>query len=492
MKRAAVYARISETSKVADKVADQEAQCRALAKREGLEVVEVYADDGISASKFLDRPGWTDLLGDIEQGRFDVILATEEERFTRQPLEKEALTVACISAGVTWHTVRDGYVDPSTDSGAFLSGLRALMGRMESRRKATRQVASNEARARRGEQVSKAQRPFGWEPDFKTLREPEATMIREGAEALCNGASVQSLIKEWNRSGVSTPRGKVWAQGSVQHVLKRARNAGLVERHGAVLEGVKGQWEAVLSPEQHAAVVAILTDSTRQVFPRREPYSLLTSIAVCTCGSVMRSSTQQYRGERVPSLVCAARHSGLAPEVKHATVRASIADLAATRAVAAAFLFAPKIAFEGGLDNKIADLLVELSYVRAQKDSLMDSLVPGFEAQFQRKAQMLAEQERQAVERLELVRRQDANAAMLVASREAVVGDVHSSFDDAATAKRVLQRRFLELPLVQRRILVRSLLHVTILAGRSEPKVDIHHLVATSLNWDDESNAIDW
>ena len=67
--------------------------CRALASEHGHEVVAVYVDDGISASTFKSRPGWAHLLADLEAGKTDVLVAQSEDRFTRQPMEKETLVL---------------------------------------------------------------------------------------------------------------------------------------------------------------------------------------------------------------------------------------------------------------------------------------------------------------------------------------------------------------------------------------------------------------
>ena len=150
-RRAALYARISETVSQQDKVSDQIAACRRLAARRGLVVVAEYSDDGISALGGKVRPGFEALLDAASRREFDVILATEEERLARNVPEKAELQAVCMDAGVTWETERDGFVDPSTEAGEFFSTMRAAMGRMESRRKSSRQRSANADRASRGE-----------------------------------------------------------------------------------------------------------------------------------------------------------------------------------------------------------------------------------------------------------------------------------------------------------------------------------------------------
>jgi site-specific DNA recombinase len=136
-RRGGIYVRMSQ-SRGEMKIEQQEAQGRKLAQDHGIEIVAVYVDDGISATYFKDRPGWAQMLRDIQAGDLDVLLAQSEDRFTRQVGEKEALMLACVGSGVTWLTVNDGQVDPATADGEFFSTLRAGLARMESRRKAER------------------------------------------------------------------------------------------------------------------------------------------------------------------------------------------------------------------------------------------------------------------------------------------------------------------------------------------------------------------
>src|SRR5687768_1704351 len=88
-KRAAIYCRISrDEAGTGQKVEDQERDCRALAERLGLDVVEVFTDNDIQATRSARRGRvrrrWYDLLDSIRQGQVDVVLATEPERVQRE------------------------------------------------------------------------------------------------------------------------------------------------------------------------------------------------------------------------------------------------------------------------------------------------------------------------------------------------------------------------------------------------------------------------
>src|SRR5665647_405835 len=309
MKRAAIYCRISETDARTPKVQIQEARCRALAEREGFEVQEghVYVDDGISGFQFANRPGWNRLVAAIPSGEFDVVLATEETRFTRQPQEKYTFELVCATSGVTWHTELEGATDPNTSDGAFVSELRAALARQESRRKAERQRAAFDVRLSKGEPLWGG-RPFGYELDRKTLRPVEAAQIRWATETILSGGTIYSIIKRWNGDGLLTARGKPWSYAQVQQVLKRPRNAGLVERRGEILDDVVATWAPIITREQHERLIAILRDPARAVTRVRDPRWLCAGLALCgRCGATLRSAGANYKGESFTVYRCSSR-----------------------------------------------------------------------------------------------------------------------------------------------------------------------------------------
>ena len=92
-RKAVIYIRTSSESQ-GEKAspAEQEADCRSLAKENGLTVVRVYRDiekyrvknklvepSGLRS----DRPGLIAMLKDIAKGEFDMILAWREDRLYR-------------------------------------------------------------------------------------------------------------------------------------------------------------------------------------------------------------------------------------------------------------------------------------------------------------------------------------------------------------------------------------------------------------------------
>lgn len=487
MKRAAIYCRISETDARTPKVEIQEARCRALAEREGFEVQEahVYADDGISGYRFVDRPDWKRLVAAIPSGAFDVILATEETRFTRQPQEKYAFELTCDASGVTWHTELDGPTDPSTSNGAFSSEIRAAFARQESRRKAERQRAAFDARLSKGEPLWGG-RPFGYEVDRKTLRPVEAAQVRWAIETILNGGTIYSIIKRWNGDGLLTARGKPWSYAQVQQVLKRPRNAGLVERRGEILYDVSATWEPIITREQHERLMAILRDPSRAVTRVRDPRWLCAGLALCgRCGAPMRSAGANYKGESFTVYRCSSRMNAVAGGERHAAHRADVLDARVGAAIVSAFLMGPASMVDsvGKAPSDVPVLLERLVALRREKENLVEvAMIGGVDGAVRRQLTALNDEEAAIEARIRARELESARASMFVASRRALFGSGVVHFADAVTASQEIQERFETLSLAERRVLVRELVTVTVHPGRRPDRVLIHHRVVTSLN----------
>ena len=84
-KRAALYLRVSTDGQTVD---NQRLALEAVCDQRGWEVVEVYADNGVSGAKGRNqRPGLDALLKDASRGRFNVVLAWALDRLGRSLMD---------------------------------------------------------------------------------------------------------------------------------------------------------------------------------------------------------------------------------------------------------------------------------------------------------------------------------------------------------------------------------------------------------------------
>jgi site-specific DNA recombinase len=225
--RAAVYCRISDDREGAGLgVARQEADCRALAKVRGWDVLEVFIDNDLSAYSGKVRPDYRRLLSGMKAREFDAVVTWHTDRLHRSPSELEEFITICESAGVRVETVQAGIVDLSTSSGRMVARVLGSAARFESDQKSDRIKRKALEAAQGGKPWGGSDRPFGFEADRVTIRESEAAIIRDLATRFLAGESLSSLCKWLAENNITTTRGGAWKITGVGRVLGHNRGDG--------------------------------------------------------------------------------------------------------------------------------------------------------------------------------------------------------------------------------------------------------------------------
>src|SRR4030042_449926 len=88
-----------------------------------------------------------------------------------------------------------GQVDLGSGGGRFVARVLGARAQLESDDKRRRLRRKHEELAAAGKVSGGGWRPFGFEPDRRTVREAEATLIRQAAERLPAGGSKRSLLR---------------------------------------------------------------------------------------------------------------------------------------------------------------------------------------------------------------------------------------------------------------------------------------------------------
>lgn len=266
-RRAAIYCRISHDKTGAGLgVERQEQDCRELAARLGWSVTEVFCDNDLSAYSGKRRPRYQAMLDAIRAGRIDAVLCWHTDRLHRSPIELEEYISACNDGReVPTHCVKAGTLDLATPSGRMLARTLGTLARYESEHRGERVAAAALQRAQAGDR-SGGPRPFGYEPDGMTVREPEAAAVRAAVESVLAGASLRSVARDFTATGLTTSmKARAWDAHAVRALLLKPRNAGLRQHQGQVIG--PANWPAIVPEEQWRAVVVILTDPSRRTSP---------------------------------------------------------------------------------------------------------------------------------------------------------------------------------------------------------------------------------
>ena len=305
-KRAVIYTRISNDKEGAGLgVGKQEEDCRALAARLGLEVIEpVREDNDLTAFKgggrSKTRLGYEALLDDIRTRRAEAVLAWHTDRLHRDLAELDRYIKTCGEgrSGIPTYTVQGGELDLSTSSGRMVARILGAVAQGEVEHMIERMQAGHERRRQAGAWKG-GPRPFGYRPDGPSMKNGgtgrlaqvphEAEAIRKACADVLAGVGPHPIAKQWNGAGLCTTAGKSWNNVNVRLVLIRALNAGLIaygvgKSGGGKGDGIvvgKGNWEPIVDEDTWRAVRGILIDPGRRVGPGPKPRHLLTGVLVC-------------------------------------------------------------------------------------------------------------------------------------------------------------------------------------------------------------------
>jgi len=301
--RAVIYTRISNDPEGRELgVQRQEDDCRALADRLGMTVVRVFTDNDVSASTISkkSRPQYAAMLAALDAGEADVIIAYSNSRLTRRPAEWIGLIERANAGKLRIQTVASGSHDLTTADGRAVALTIAAWDAAEAERTSERARRAKAQAATEGLWRG-GRRPFGYDSDGMTIREDEATLIRQATRDVLAGRSLRTIAKEWAGAGVLGTSGANHEATRIRRILLRPRNAGLLEARGEVVG--KAAWPAIVTEDEWRALVAAMNNPARKSTPGPERRWLGSGIYKCgECGATVYVSGSRGR----PYYTCSA------------------------------------------------------------------------------------------------------------------------------------------------------------------------------------------
>ncbi len=208
--KVAIYSRYSTDTQDVTSIAGQVTNCEALASREGLTVVARYRDEGISGNDD-NRPGYMELLADLESGKFVGIVCDETSRLTRNQSELHRL-VAELNFRDQFLISGDG-IDTRSESSELLLSIKAAVDAMEGRKIGYRTYRSLRERHKAGHCAGGRIYGYSTEQDGdyrKRVKDPEQeAIVKEIFERYAAGESAKTIARALNEMGVPSP-GSYW------------------------------------------------------------------------------------------------------------------------------------------------------------------------------------------------------------------------------------------------------------------------------------------
>jgi len=182
MKRAALYARVSTEEQAMHGVSLEAQRERLLryAEENGLTVVDVYVDEGVSARKrYTARAAFMRMLDDVRQGKIDVVLFVKLDRWFRNIADYYEVQAILDRYGVAWIATEEDY-DTTTANGRLALNIKLTIAQDESDRTSERIKFVFQNMVKEGRVIS-GKTPLGYRIENKraVVDEAEAELVRD-------------------------------------------------------------------------------------------------------------------------------------------------------------------------------------------------------------------------------------------------------------------------------------------------------------------------
>lgn len=191
-------------------------------------LVELYADEGISGTKLKSRRAFTKMLEDAKKGRFERVFVKDISRFARNAVDFLQSIRELKAMGIKCDFVNSNL---STEDGEFTLGILALVAQEESANLSKRVKFGKAKNAARGKVPNLV---YGYNKTKGELfeleiNEREADIVREIYNMyLTLELGANKIAQALNSRGIKTKRGCKWSQNAVSRILSNPIYTGRV------------------------------------------------------------------------------------------------------------------------------------------------------------------------------------------------------------------------------------------------------------------------
>ena len=228
--RVAAYCRVSSDSK--DQLHSYAAQIRSyteeIAQHDGWELVDVYADEGLTGTRMDQRDDFNRMMRDCRKGKIDRVLVKSVSRFARNTKDCLSALRELSTLGVSVQFEKEN-IDTKTLTTELMVSVSGSLAQQESISISANQKISYQRRMERGEFIT-CSAPYGYRiMDKKNLEiiPEEAATVQWIFDAYLNGRSAEWIADQLTRRGIeNTNTRKPWTAYGIRYILRNEKYVG--------------------------------------------------------------------------------------------------------------------------------------------------------------------------------------------------------------------------------------------------------------------------
>ena len=307
MLRVAAYCRVSSDS--ADQLHSYAAQIKAytqeIGQHDGWDLVDIYADEGLTGTRMDKREDFNRLMADCRKGKIDKVVVKSISRFARNTRDCLTALRELSALGVTVKFEKEN-IDTGTLTSELMVSVFGTLAQEESVSISKNQRISYQRRMERGEFIT-CKAPFGYQlvngKDLE-INPAEARYVRWMFEEYLNGRSMEWLADSMTKTGFPTTDGNNrWHGSTVFYLLTNEKYIGdsLCQKTYANCfpfvkqrnHGERDQYyventhPAIIPREMFEKVQELLRRKGQRVDMQRESSSLARKITCGICGATL-------------------------------------------------------------------------------------------------------------------------------------------------------------------------------------------------------------
>lgn len=218
---AVIYARYSSDSQREESIEGQLRECGDYAERIGMTVVGSYIDRALSA-KTADRPEFQRMIKDSAKGLFEIVLVWKLDRFSRDRYDSAHYKHILKKNGVKVVSAKEHISDGP--EGIILESMLEGYAEFYSAELSEKIHRGQKENALKGKNNG-GDIPLGYLLDKQTQKlvvDPEtAPLVVEIFERYSEGATVRSIIEDFNSRGLTTKRVEAVQYQQLQHAAQK-------------------------------------------------------------------------------------------------------------------------------------------------------------------------------------------------------------------------------------------------------------------------------
>lgn len=325
-KRAAFYGRYSveRDRKLSDAKQVAEGKARAALKGYDLPTSAIYVDKGKSAGEGKRRPEWERLRDDIAAGRYDVLIVSKLDRFSRSTKDFAEVWAELQAHDVELISIAEDF-DTTTAMGRAMQQIVITFAELE--RAFTVERNTGMAKYRRDSECVGGLAPYGYRKaklshtnaagervDGFVIEPNEADVVRDVIVRIIEGESLRGIAASLNAAGVPVSqhaRRADWIYTTVRQTVTSPAVAGWRNDPALPDEYVRAPWEPIVSDDVWRKMLEALRTSPRRQHSTTTgrdgvtpTVNLLSGLLLCgRCGTKMSpgrsgNGTLRYRCSR--------------------------------------------------------------------------------------------------------------------------------------------------------------------------------------------------